>query len=168
MIVESFNFSANSRARVLILGSMPGVESLRRQQYYAHPRNAFWDIMNELFGAGRELAYVRRLARLRARGIALWDVAQQCFRPGSLDARIQTASVVANDFPALFARCPHIHSVFFNGRTAENLYHRLVWPQLTQPQQMLDYTALPSTSPANASLNKAQKLAQWRAVTRGL
>ncbi|HET7570191.1 MAG TPA: DNA-deoxyinosine glycosylase [Gammaproteobacteria bacterium] len=168
MIVESFDCSANTRARVLILGSMPGVESLRRQQYYAHPRNVFWPIMDTLFGAGRELPYSRRLARLRRLRIALWDVAGRCFRPGSLDASIARESVVANNFAGLFAYCPRIHSVFFNGKTAAALYERMVLPDLPQRLQALHYQTLPSTSPANAALTREQKLEQWRVVKSAL
>jgi hypoxanthine-DNA glycosylase len=73
--IQSFPFSADKHARVLILGSMPGEESLRQQQYYAHPRNLFWEIMGELFGAGRDLPYEERLAVLRKRGIHLTQVA---------------------------------------------------------------------------------------------
>ncbi len=164
MNVESFPASVNTRARVLILGSMPGVESLRRRQYYAHPRNAFWPIMGELVGAGRELAYSKRLAKLRRHGIALWDVAGRCFRPGSLDSRIDRESVVANDFHALFCHAPRIHSVFFNGKTAATLYDRLVEPYLPARLQALDYCVLPSTSPAHAAMTREQKLAAWRAI----
>lgn len=168
MMVESFDRSANSRARILILGSMPGVESLHRQQYYAHPRNSFWPIMQSLFGAGRELPYRRRLARLRRHGIALWDVARRCHRPGSLDASIARDSVAANDFAALFAGSPRIHSVFFNGKTAAALYERLVRPELPMEWRGLNYRVLPSTSPANAMLSREQKLEQWRVVVEAL
>ncbi|HET6725661.1 MAG TPA: DNA-deoxyinosine glycosylase [Gammaproteobacteria bacterium] len=168
MIVESFDCSANRLARVLILGSMPGIESLRRRQYYAHPRNSFWPIMGMLFGAGRDIPYARRLARLRRHRVALWDVAGRCFRPGSLDSSIAGDSVVANDFAALFERSPRIHSVFFNGKTAAALYERLVRPALPERFRSLDYVVLPSTSPANAALTQAQKLEQWRVVAEAL
>ncbi|HET6654927.1 MAG TPA: DNA-deoxyinosine glycosylase [Gammaproteobacteria bacterium] len=164
MFVESFDCSTNTRAKVLILGSMPGVESLRQQQYYAHPRNSFWPIMGELFGAGRELPYGKRLARLRRHRVALWDVARRCHRPGSLDASIAKDSVVANDFAALFEYSPRIGSVFFNGKTAAALYERLVLPTLPAQLQGLSYHVLPSTSPANAMLTREQKLEQWRTV----
>ena len=65
------------RREVLVLGSMPGAASLARTEYYGHPRNAFWPIMGALFGAGPELPYAERTARLTAAGVQcelhLWD-----------------------------------------------------------------------------------------------
>ncbi|MBS0395831.1 MAG: DNA-deoxyinosine glycosylase, partial [Proteobacteria bacterium] len=121
---------ARRDARVLVLGSLPGQESLRRRQYYAQPRNAFWPIMGELVGAAPALPYPRRARRLAASGIALWDVCAAAFRPGSLDAAIEPGSVVANDFAAFFRRHPRIRLVCFNGRTAATLYRRRVLPDL--------------------------------------
>ena len=126
--IQSFPFSADRNARVLILGSMPGAESLRQQQYYAHPRNLFWDLMGDLFGAGRNLPYEKRLAVLRKTGVALWDVAHSCRRKGSLDSNM--TDVAANDFASLFAATPRIHTVFFNGQTAAALFRKLVLPEL--------------------------------------
>ena len=99
--IQSFPYSADKNSQILILGSMPGEESLRQQQYYAHPRNLFWDVMGELFGAGRELPYEERLAVLRENGISLWDVAHTCRRKGSLDSNMP--DVAANNFRKLFA-----------------------------------------------------------------
>ena len=82
-MISSFAPVAGPDARILILGSIPGRESLRRQQYYAHPRNAFWPIMAELFGAGPDLPYRQRLALLVANRLALWDVIEVCSRPSS-------------------------------------------------------------------------------------
>lgn len=164
----SFASSARADARVLILGSMPGEESLRRQQYYAHPRNAFWDIMAALFGISRATPYRQRLAQLQRRGIALWDVAHSCRRAGSLDSSIDMTSVAANDFAALFRRCPAIRQVFFNGRKAAELFDRLVLATLVDRADLPPFTVLPSTSPANAALSADGKLAQWRAVQQAL
>lgn len=149
--------------RVLILGSMPGVASLEQTQYYAHPRNAYWRIMGELFGAGPELQYVDRLDTLIACRIALWDVLASCDRPGSLDSNIRGATARPNDFAALFADRPSIGHVFFNGKTAAAMFRRKVLPELDESRGRA-YTTLPSTSPAMASLTFAQKLEQWTAV----
>jgi len=153
-------------ARVLILGSMPGEASLAAAQYYAHPRNAFWPLMGRLFGAGPECPYQARLARLNAAGVALWDVIAQCRRPGSLDSAIDRDSVEVNDFASLFATCPGIDHVFFNGTAAEAAFRRHV--RLPAGLRPLTFTRLPSTSPAHAARDFAAKLAAWQAVRDAL
>ena len=157
--IQSFPYSANRDARVLILGSMPGVESLKQQQYYAHPRNLFWNFMNEFFGAARELPYERRLEILRENRGALWDVAYSCRREGSLDSNM--TDVKPNQFKKLFAFAPEIHTIFFNGQTAAALFKKLVPVELTAAKKLI---TLPSTSPANASITLGNKLAAWRQV----
>lgn len=160
--VHSFAPVADDQARVLILGSMPGRLSLERQQYYAHPRNAFWPLMGALFGAMPELAYAARLQRLQAQHVAVWDVLKLCTREGSLDSAIVESSIECNDFAALFARCPKIGQVFFNGAKAAATYQRYVAPVLSTPQ--IRFHRLPSTSPAHASLDLSAKLGAWRVV----
>jgi hypoxanthine-DNA glycosylase len=157
--IQSFPFSADRHSQILILGSMPGEESLRQQQYYAHPRNLFWDIMGELFGADRDLPYEERLIILRNHSVALWDVAHTCRRKGSLDSNM--TDVIANDFESLFKTAPQIQTVFFNGQKAAALFRKLVMPDLTRE---LNFVILPSTSPANASVPSAKKKTAWRQV----
>ena len=82
---------ASPASRVLVLGSLPGQESLRRRQYYAHPRNAFWAIIERLFEIPAAVAYARRVQMLRRSGVALWDVCAAAVRPGSLDGAIEPA-----------------------------------------------------------------------------
>ena len=161
---EGFPWVASATARVLVLGSMPGQASLAATEYYAHPRNVFWEIMGVLVGAGREFDYAARLKRLGAAGIALWDVAHRCHRPGSLDAAIERDSVEPNDFAALFRACPQLHTICFNGGTARDLYRRLVLPGDPAQGRSLTYHQLPSTSPAHAALDFAAKLECWRTV----
>jgi TDG/mug DNA glycosylase family protein len=149
-------------ARVLILGSLPGQVSLAARQYYAQPQNAFWRIMGELFGAGPGVPYEERAARLRASGIALWDVCKAAVRPGSLDAAIDLETVVTNDFKRFYREHPRIAHVCVNGGTAHRLYVRRVQRNLPEPLSLLPLHLLPSTSPAHASLRFAQKLERWR------
>jgi double-stranded uracil-DNA glycosylase len=153
---------AAAGARVLILGSMPGRVSLDAVRYYAHPRNAFWRIMGDLFGAGPELPYEERLDKLMARGIALWDVIAACERYGSLDADIVAGSVQANDFTAFLAEYPSIEHIYFNGTAAEAAFQRHVLPGLGAPPPRLH--RLPSTSPAHAARGYAEKLAAWSVI----
>lgn len=161
-LIHSFPPVADASARILILGSMPGVESLRAGQYYAHPRNAFWKLMGELFGANPELPYAQRTQQLKKSGIALWDVLASCLRKGSLDSAITADSMTPNDFQAFFATHRKITQVFFNGATAERSFRLQVLPGLTA--QPLQFTRLPSTSPAHAALSHAQKQAAWRVL----
>lgn len=154
-ILHTFGPSVSSRCRVLILGTMPGVASLRAGQYYAHPRNQFWDLMGDLFGAGRDLPYARRLARLRAAGIALWDVVAECERAGSLDAAIRGEK--PNDLAGLLRRNPRLHTLVFNGQPAERLFRR----HFPARAPALRRVVLPSTSPAHAARSLAAKRRAW-------
>jgi len=151
-------------ARLLILGSLPGQASLAAHQYYAQPHNVFWRIMGELFGAGPDVPYEERAVRLRASGIALWDVCKAAVRPGSLDASIDLETVVINDFERFFDAHPRIAHICVNGGTAQRLYVRRVRPILPDPLPALPLHLLPSTSPAHASLRFAQKLERWRVL----
>ena len=164
--IAGFPPLAQPAARVLILGSMPGKASLTAGQYYAHPRNAFWPIFGELLGAYPNLAYAERCQILTDQGIAVWDVLKSCRRPSSLDADIDKASIVANDFAAFFAGHPHLKQVYFNGATADLSFRRHV--AATLDLRHLHFQRLPSTSPAHAAMSFQQKLAVWRIITAHL
>jgi len=159
--LTGFHAVAEQDARVLVLGSMPGIESLRQQQYYAHPRNLFWDFMGEIFNAGRDISYPDRLQRLKQNHIALWDVAHQCERRGSLDSNIKASTIIPNDFNSFFINHPNIKAVFFNGRKAAEIYQKRVVPDLLKPFRSIECHALPSTSPAHAAMSRKEKLGQW-------
>lgn len=171
---HSHGFPPASRpdARILILGSMPGVQSLQAGQYYAHPRNAFWPILMQALGcistSGAPLPdYEERLRHLQDHHIALWDVLQYCERPGSLDANIRRDSMVLNDFPAFIRRHPQIRLICFNGATAATLFERHAAPLLKADGLLPEHRLrLPSTSPAHASMSRQDKLLLWQqAVT---
>ncbi|MEM1080009.1 MAG: DNA-deoxyinosine glycosylase [Pseudomonadota bacterium] len=160
-IVHSLGPLANADARVLILGSMPGLQSLSTHQYYAHPRNAFWAIMSALFGADAELPYAERVRQLQAQGVALWDVIACCERSGSLDAHIRSDSVQVNDIPGLLDQCPSIELIACNGRTAERWFRRAVLPAVERSGRSVQWIGLPSTSPAYAAMSRVQKVRIW-------
>lgn len=141
---------------------MPGIKSLEENQYYAHPQNAFWEIMEALFGISKNLAYQTRLQKLREEHIALWDVAYQCHREGSLDSKIKNTSVTANDFENFFKTHKHIKAIFFNGQKAEHLFKKFVLKNLNSDLQKIPRITLPSTSPAHASLRFEQKKSIWQ------
>jgi hypoxanthine-DNA glycosylase len=157
-LLEGFPPVVDDDAGLLILGSFPSVQSLAARQYYGNPRNAFWPITSALFGFDAQAPYETRLAALQSHGVALWDVLHKCRRAGSSDAKIDTKSMVANDFGQLFANYCGITRVYFNGNTADKLFHRLVHVDVS-----ISYQLLPSTSPARA-MPPGQKLDAWRAI----
>jgi double-stranded uracil-DNA glycosylase len=157
---EGFPPIAQRDARILILGSLPGQRSIDEQQYYAHPQNAFWRIMRELFAIEGE--YAARCELLSRHGIALWDVLHSSVRPGSMDASIRLDKAVANDFKTFFARHSDINLIAFNGRKAEELFLRNVSDEMIG--RWIERVGLPSTSPAYAAMPFSGKLAAWRAA----
>ena len=138
-------------SRVLILGTMPSVESLRQGFYYAHPRNAFWPILADCFGINRPESIWQKKALILTHRLALWDCAHSCLRKGSLDADMR--SVELNDVPGLLKAHPLIRCVLVNGGEAERLYRRMGEP--------LRFLRMPSTSPAY-TLPYEKKLNLWR------
>jgi len=167
-LLTGFEPVIKKNCRVVILGSMPGIASLQKHQYYAHPRNAFWPIMQELFAIEQSMAYEERCAMLSSAGVGVWDVLKSCKRAGSLDSSIETNSEQANDFEKLISDYGSIRAVFFNGATAERLYKKyIISSGLIQNRNLL-YHRLPSTSPAYASISYQEKLAQWRKVLASL
>lgn len=162
-LIRSFDPVVSENARVLILGSMPGERSLAAAEYYAHPRNAFWKIMQAVAGIDPAASYEQRLQALKDRGIALWDVLHSCHREGSLDAAIKRGSVKVNDFDTFFRDHPGICIVLFNGATSERYYKLYVPPGIQDGK--ITHIRMPSTSPAHAAVSLEQKIKQWsRAV----
>ncbi len=161
-LLRCFSPVVDQRTRTLILGSMPGRVSLAETQYYAHPRNGFWHIMGELYGARFDVPYSRRLAILLANGIGLWDVIASCRRTTSLDSDIDNDSIQANDFYQLLSRYPGITRIFFNGAKAEQTFKRQILPNLQELPLKIELQRLISISPANARYSLADKIATWR------
>jgi double-stranded uracil-DNA glycosylase len=162
--IDAFDPIVSANASILILGSMPGVASLLVQQYYGHPKNAFWPIMSALFGMEPGLCYLERKEALINNGIAVWDVLKSCNRVGSSDSNIKPASIRINDFASFFAEYKSIRRVFFNGRMAEMVYQQRILRCLNQRFSYLEYQCLPSTSSAYASLKLEQKIAAWKVI----
>jgi len=159
--------------RVLILGSMPSVKSLEYQQYYAHPQNAFWWIMSELFDFDPLESYDVRAMYLKQNKVAVWDVIQACHRPGSLDSSIDSASIQANDFSTLLSEKSSIKLVIFNGQAAQKIFKKHLLSARTVDSEAAnrsikkytgDFLVMPSTSPANAATKREMKLEHWRAL----
>ena len=157
--LQSFPALVSPQTRLLILGSFPGVASLKAQQYYGHPQNQFWRLLHAIWPSGALItgadSYQKRSEWLLDKKLGLWDVYAACERKGSLDSNIRNA--VLNDFSNLLRRCPDLHAIAHNG--SESFKHA----KHTRPLGLPVYK-LPSTSPAHASWSFERKLAAWREV----
>ena len=160
-VKRSFPPVVGAAPRALVLGTLPGEESLRRLEYYAHPRNLFWPIVFALFGRAPPADYEERLEFVKAIGLALWDVVEAGERDMSADATIRAET--PNHIDLLLAAQPRIGTVAFNGSGARRLYHKHF-----RPHPGVAYLALPSTSPAHARLGFAQKLTAWQPLRAAL
>jgi TDG/mug DNA glycosylase family protein len=163
-VVTSFQPIADNSAQVLVLGSMPGVLSLKAGQYYAHPRNAFWPIMASLYDFSLASSYESRVQSLKDSHIAVWDVLHSCVRVGSLDSAIVNGSRIANDFRSFFKHHPNITLIAFNGSEAEKSFKTYVLRELDLREVGIGdvtFVRLPSSSPAHTK-SLEQKIEAWK------
>lgn len=157
MIKYSFKPISNKDATILILGTMPGEQSILLDQYYGHSRNNFWKLLFTIFETPFSEDYENRKALILNNNIALWDVLQVCERQGSLDSAIKNE--VANDFEYFLKNHPKINHIFFNGQKAASFFKKYVSLEKDYPT-----TILPSTSPANAGKTFEEKLSEWKKI----
>ena len=153
--IYSFAPIADFQSKVLVLGTMPGKESLRMNAYYAHPQNAFWKILFTLFHLPFSTDNQIRREMLLRNGIALWDVLESCTRQSSLDTDIRQE--YPNDIVQFLATHPNISVILFNGKGAAG-YFRKYFPGVDLPNQVM-----PSTSPTHAIRWEA-KLEAWKTI----
>ncbi|GEC78855.1 DNA-deoxyinosine glycosylase [Flavobacterium aquatile] len=157
MIKYSFKPISNKDATILILGTMPGEQSILLDQYYGHSRNNFWKLLFTIFETPFSEDYENRKALILNNNIALWDVLQVCERQGSLDSAIKNE--VINDFEYFLKNHPKINHIFFNGQKAASFFKKYVSLEKDYPT-----TILPSTSPANAGKTFEEKLSEWKKI----
>ena len=157
MIKYSFEPISNKEATILILGTMPGQQSILLNQYYGQSRNNFWKFIYTIFETPFSDDYENKKALLLENNIALWDVLQVCERKGSLDSAIKNE--VANDFEDFLKIHPKINHIFFNGQKAASFFNKYV-----VLEKHYQTTTLPSTSPANAGKTFEDKLLEWKKI----
>lgn len=168
------------RAKILVLGSIPGVRSIEQGQYYAHPQNAFWPMLARIYaelacasgtnaeqwqrGRHHQLPFAQKVQLLEAASIALWDVLASAWRQNSADQSIK--SEICNPVAQLLKDCPTIQKILLNGKKSAKLFSQKILPEIG-PQNYQIYH-LPSSSPAYASLSFDAKTEAWRQVLRPL
>jgi len=140
----------------LVLGTMPGEQSLLNQQYYNNPRNQFWKIIEAAFNDNKPLTNYRdKITTLKNNRIGLWDVLDTCDRAGSSDFNIENPTL--NNFDRLFKEFPNIKTVIFNGVDSYNYFNSLV-----QDKADKKYLQLSSTSSANTHKTIVEKTQEWK------
>lgn len=154
---KSFKPSIDNNSKVLILGSMPGVKSLKEQQYYAHPQNRFWKVLGQICNVNtlQELDYSQKLTILLQNNIALWDTIKSCKREGSLDSDIQNE--IPNNIKKLLKKYPNIENICLNGNKSYSAFKKY-FPDLLQKYNCY---RMPSTSPANAKYSLDRLVQEW-------
>ncbi|GAB4275185.1 MAG: DNA-deoxyinosine glycosylase [Candidatus Rifleibacteriota bacterium] len=159
-IKRSFPPIIRSDARILVLGSMPGEESLRKRQYYAHKQNKFWRFLCDAADLPFDIDYDEKIREMQKRRVALWDVLKQCERRGSLDSNIVKNSEEANDIAELLQDFKGITRIVFNGQKSFSAFKKHI---LKENSHLLEYdlVILPSTSPANASIKLDVQRESW-------
>jgi len=160
-LIKSLEPIVDQQSKVLILGSIPGVESLRKQQYYGNPRNHFWGIMYRLFHQEELKTYDEKITFIKKHQISLWDVIYSCIREGSLDSNIQEE--LPNDIPGLLEQFPSIQFIGFNGGKAYDVFKKKIGFHTLKDVQ---YLKLPSTSPVPGKNVKSfeEKVMVWQVV----
>lgn len=153
-MITSFTPIVNSETKILILGTIPGVASLAKQEYYGHPRNHFWTILFKLLNTTPvSNVFEEKVKTLQNHKIGLWDVLKNCQRQGSLDIHIK--KTLENDFEGLLKQFPNINKIVFNGKES----HRYFYKKFGQIQG-ITYYIMPSTSPAN-TMSLEKKIEIW-------
>ena len=158
---------ADAESRLLVLGSMPGNQSLRKFQYYAHPRNRFWGLIEDTLGVSRHSSYEARVTALAEAGIALWDVLKSCHRVGSLDHNIDSDTEEPNDLVEFLREHPSVSVIALNGRKAATAYRRHHAEKIAgaRGDGVMVYD-LPS-SPANTRYSYEALRKEWGSILHG-
>lgn len=144
----------DDQTRILFLGSFPSIASFEQSFYYAHPRNAFWPILEEIFNVRLESSEAKKGFCLE-KGIGLWDVIGSCERSNSSDTNLKNC--IPNDFPALLQSYPNIRAIGFTGKKSFDLFKKYYG------DLAIEQVLLPSTSPAHAAMKRSEKTDRYRA-----
>ena len=154
-----------SDAEILILGSLPSDESIRKQEYYGNPKNYFWDILSIVFGEAIGQDYESKKEFLRRHHIALWDVIAEARREGSLDSNIKDERY--NDIESLLEKSS-VKTIVLNGGKAARAFRKYLRENpsvrlYTGKCRILGYTSTSSLS-ASSGWSEERIANQWKGL----
>lgn len=149
-------------ARILILGSLPGDESIRKQEYYGNPNNMFWDVMSGILGKNAPISYPEKVEYLKRHGIALWDVLHAAEREGSLDANIRKEEF--NDIAKLLSEHPSLEVIAINGGKAEKSFRKYLRMNPVLSSRRICYCTSTSGMSRCSGWNLERLIRQWQEI----
>lgn len=153
MFIHPFPPILDENTQILFLGSFPSIASFEQAFYYAHPRNTFWSIMEEIFGVTLH-SNENKITFCLEKGIGLWDVIGSCQRSNSSDTNLK--NIIPNDFKKLLAEYPNIKAIAFTGKKAFDLFQKYF------KELEIEIVLLPSTSPAHAAMKREEKMVIYK------
>ena len=156
MLVHSIAPVYDKDSKVLILGSFPSVKSRENKFFYGHPQNRFWKVLAAVYGKEIPETIEEKKKFLLENHVAVWDVIHSCDIEGSSDSSIR--NVQANDISPVL-RTAQIQQIYVNGKKAEQLYRKYIYPEVQR-----DCVCLPSTSPANAAWSLDRLVETWKGI----
>lgn len=156
MIVHPIPPEYDSDSKVLILGSFPSVKSREQGFFYGHPQNRFWKVLSALTNCPEPITIEEKKELLKRKGIALWDTIKSCEIVGSADSSIK--NVVPNDL-SIILNNSRVTKIFVNGKTSKAYYDKYL-----KEKTGIDAVCLPSTSPANATINLQKLIDDWKVI----
>ena len=155
-IIHPIEPTYDAHSRILILGSFPSVKSREMMYFYGHPQNRFWKVVAALYKEEVPMTVQERHAFLIRNRIAAWDSIHQCTIVGSSDSSIK--DVIPNDLSPILNAAP-IETIYCNGKTSWNMYHKYI-----EPATGREAVCLPSTSPANAAWSLDKLIEAWSVI----
>lgn len=156
-MIHSMKQTGSNTPKILILGTLPSEESIKKQEYYSNTKNQFWFIISNVF-ENQTIEfnnYNEKVSFLKKHHIVLWDVLKSAEREGSLDKNIK--NVIYNDLDT-YIKEHKIHKILLNGGKATKLFKKYI----KSNRLNLKYISLTSTSNANTRYTVKTKINIWK------
>lgn len=146
----------NKESKVLILGSLPSIESVKKGYYYMHPQNRFWKVLSVIFQKDvYSMGIKQKNEFILEHHLSLYDVIASCTIEQSSDASIK--DVFYTDIKEIINHT-QITKILLNGKTAYQLFLK------KYPEYQDMALSMPSTSSANAKFRLEDLVEIWRAA----
>ncbi len=152
----------DENSEVLILGSLPGDESIAKQSYYCNSNNQFWNIMSELFN-NREKVSGNKKEFILKHKIALWDCLKSAEREGSSDSNIKSGE--PNDLSSFLKNHPRIKTIIVNGKGVKEDYFDIYFKDISDKEYKI-HTVTSTSGAAAKSLEN--RIPEWENALSGV